>query len=985
MSVLKEMKLSTKLLLAFLAVGIIPFAVIGLTALSKSSNALEEAEFGRLEAMRNIKEAQVTTFFSEREGDLSVLVENVKATYARAWENVTGVHHGKRELVETLMSDTSSQIETLSKSHAIRMAFADFKAYHDSSGAQVDGPLNVSSEEYKKLYDEWYEEFAVYVEQYGYYDVFFICAAHGHVLFTVGKESDLGANVGVGPLRNEGLGKLWRNVVETEKTCYADFEPYSPSGGDFAAFAGTPVLDATGNTVAVLALQLPTDPINAIVQTRAGLGKTGETYLVGELGGKTSFRSDLLTMGDGKFIVGAEIHTDYIDLAIAGKSGQEIFFDSAGNPVMVIYSPLEIDGLNWAQITKIDLEECFTLKAEGETEDYFTKYSNTYGYYDLFLFHPGGYCFYSVGKEADYHTNLVNGPYSNSALGKAVNESLETKKIAFGDFAPYAPSNNEPCAFIVQPVVEQGVPKLIVGLQLSVDAINEMISQGSDKEKTLEAYLVGPDQLMRSDSILNPDDYSIKASFAKNNKIETKTCLAALKGESGNDIVLDYSGNPVLSSYSPVEVFGTCYALLAEIDEAEAFKVIRSFTMVLYVVSVICLAAIIGIALLMGRSIMAPLRAIFRGLKTFSVSEFELTGKRLIDVINGITQGSNQVSSAAEQVSQSSQMMAQGASEQASSLEEVSSSLEEMAAMTRQNTDNAKQANSMATQNADNSRQATSMTGEMENAAKKCSEAAGRMSAANQKIKSSSDETAKIVKTIDEIAFQTNLLALNAAVEAARAGEAGKGFAVVAEEVRNLAQRSAEAAKNTSALIEESQQASGQGVQVSSEVAEMIDEIVGNVQKVNQIVTEVSVASDEQARLLGEISTACEEQTQGIDQVNTAVSQLDQVTQSNASSSEESASASEELSAQAQQLNETILVLDDIVGTGNEGKEVAVAGERKTPTHQISHPHPQIQSHQGVGKPRGSGMVKASLPAPKKKTAKADEVIPMEDDDFKDF
>ncbi len=310
-------------------------------------------------------------------------------------------------------------------------------------------------------------------------------------------------------------------------------------------------------------------------------------------------------------------------------------------------------------------------------------------------------------------------------------------------------------------------------------------------------------------------------------------------------------------------------------------------------------------------------------------------------VIQSLSQGSEQVSSASVQISQASQQLAQGANEQASSFEETSATLEEITSMTNQNADNAKQARQLI--------------GQTNTAVERGTDSMVRMSEAMNEIKTASDETAKIIKTIDEIAFQTNLLALNAAAEAARAGEAGKGFAVVAEEVRNLAQRSAEAAKQTAELIQRSGDSSQNGVTVSDEVRSVLDEVVESVGKVSGLVDEVASGSEEQAK--------------GLDQINTAVAQMNQVTQQNASSAEESASASEEMNAQAGQMKAFVGDLLSVVGGS------AVAGGGNGPASTFDH--------------SGSRDLSEQKSNPQKRLAdvsrKPEEVIPLDDSDMDGF
>lgn len=281
-----------------------------------------------------------------------------------------------------------------------------------------------------------------------------------------------------------------------------------------------------------------------------------------------------------------------------------------------------------------------------------------------------------------------------------------------------------------------------------------------------------------------------------------------------------------------------------------------------------------------------------------------------------LAEGAEQTASAAGQVSAASQSLANGANKQAAAVEETSSSLEEMTSMTKRNSENAEEAKKMSDGVSAKAEEGLS--------------AVDKMSTAVAEIKKASDETTKIVKNIDDIAFQTNLLALNAAVEAARAGEAGKGFAVVAEEVRNLAMRSAEAAKNTANLLKESSQKTELGVAISQNVMTTFKEIHQGARKVNELVTSIAMANSEQA--------------QGIEQMNISMSQVDSTTQANASVAEEAASTAEELNSQVEMLREIVVNLNEIVGAAMAAnqRQTAARSTRETiapkPAHKLTAP-----------------------------------------------
>jgi len=315
--------------------------------------------------------------------------------------------------------------------------------------------------------------------------------------------------------------------------------------------------------------------------------------------------------------------------------------------------------------------------------------------------------------------------------------------------------------------------------------------------------------------------------------------------------------------------------------------------------------------------------------------------KRITTVIStvsgGLRESSSQLESASSMVNRSSQKLAEGSSEQAASLEETSASLEEMSGMTHKNADASQTAKGLSNQTRAAAEQGAS---DME-----------EMARAMDAIKDSSGNIAKIIKTIDEIAFQTNILALNAAVEAARAGEAGAGFAVVAEEVRALAQRSAQAAKETASNIEDSITKSGHGVSISAKVATSLQEIVTKAREVDHLV--------------GEIAGATTEQSQGIKQVLTAVHLIDKVTQGNAASAEEVAAAAEELNAQALTLEEMVTRLDTLI-VGAKTKKVDPVCDHKAATPAAKAKPVVVQTKKSSAPAKKASEPEKSAPAAKK-------------------
>jgi methyl-accepting chemotaxis protein len=926
--------LGTKLIVAFLIVGVIPFAVIGTVSLLKTSGALSKQAFAQLEAVREIKKTQVEGLFSGLHQDMDALMQTVAALKQAAFDKLRTAQQLKRAEIESLFAERMRNLKAFYRQRNVIEGIKRFTLALETDGGKNGGAMY-------GLYNMQYgEDFKEFQREYAFDDLFLI-SPKGDVVYCVSEGPELAQNLREGDLKGSALARAFEKGLK--ELTIQDYEAYGPSGKHFA-FLTAPVLE-NKNLVGVVVLKMGVAPVNAIVQKREGMGRTGETFVFGQANGKASLRSDMVVDGNKELVVGRDMDAlklPVLTQAFDGKGGEEVSTDYKGRLIMLAWEPLEIPGVKWTMASKIEMEEAIAPVLQGEEADFFTKYAEEFGYQDLFLIHPQGKIFYSVRRKSDYGTSLVDGPYADSGIGKLFRRTLENKKYGLMDFAPYAPSNNEPASFVAQPLLHGSDVELVVALQLSIRDINGVMQQREGMGQTGETYLVGPDKLMRSDSHLDSKNHTVKASFSdpSNGSVNTMASQRALKGETGQDLIVDYKGSAVLSAFAPLKVGDATWSLIAEIQEAEAFSAIKSMKWFMGAVAAIGIAAIILIALIATRALARPINHVIQGLK----------------------ESADQIASGSRQVSSSSQSLAESASKQAASIEETSSSLVEMASTTKQNADHAGEADALSI--------------ETKASTETCSSKMQEMTAAIGQVHEASQETQRIVKTIDEIAFQTNLLALNAAVEAARAGEAGAGFAVVAEEVRNLAMRAAEAARNTTSQIEGINKRITQAMDMVFKSLEEFGNVTENTSKVSQLVSEISSASNEQA--------------QGIERLNQAVGEMDQVTQQMAANAQESASASEEMSAMAEQVKGMVYELVSFVRGGGDtrharwsGREDDGSAGREEEAFKIE---PQFASRSKSlvnGGSRGRGEA-AKSHASKRNEIKPGEVVHLEGQ-FEDF
>ncbi len=575
------LSINKKLRISFLGIGVIPlviFAVVGLISMHNSS--IDEA-FDQLESVRNAKASQLETYFNDEKTQGELVAKIVDTLKTEGEQKLELTQHNNRLAVENYLD----KLALLLKSEA------------DSTGAAAVLRAPGSDAVIKG-----YEASLAGKSLANHIEDIYILSNQGKVLYASKRKSDVGMQLSESTYQDFGLSKVWSEVKENGELRFANFSQSSVTGDDYLAYLAEDII-VDGKPAGMVAISFTNEMINALIHSSNGLGASAETYIATSKEGGLRFVSDMQTMGDGLYKVGYEMENppEYVTATFMGESINEIFKDSSGNMVVVSTDPIQVVDQQWIMVTKVDLEDLIN-QVDDEGNDFYSSYVSNNQYDDIFLIHPDGYVFYSVQEGYEFKANLLQGELANTNHADLVRQVKERKSVVFVDYEANALNNYVPRAFLGIPVFDsENKVEFIMSFEVSSDAINAIMLDRTGLGEYGEAYLIGSDYRLRSDTFLEPLVKNVSNSFINPSEggIYSEAAHAVVSGKSDTRIQDDYRGEASLISYEPIHVSGSQWGLVVKQDKSERLS--SMYRLIFFIV--LLGAATIGIVMFLAHYI----------------------------------------------------------------------------------------------------------------------------------------------------------------------------------------------------------------------------------------------------------------------------------------------------------------------------------------------------------------------------------------------